>query len=115
MRVIKKRKHINLHVLLIGPRGVLGIWGEWLFIFRGLGSTVNYFRRAREQAHNFGDLESLVKKQNNKGKPLFCLIFFLKFLLLLGASPHTPLVNSKCIYFRTNKLNNSDLRETYGN
>ena len=27
-----------------GPPGVLGIWGEWLFIFRELGSTGNYFR-----------------------------------------------------------------------
>ena len=46
-----------------GPPGVLGIWGEWLFIFRELGSTGNYFRGAREQAHNFGDLGSLAKKQ----------------------------------------------------
>ena len=49
-----------------GPPGVLGIWGEWLFIFRELGSTGNYFRGAREQAHNFGDIGSLVKKQKNK-------------------------------------------------
>ena len=27
----------------LGPPGVLGIWGEWLFIFRDLGSTGNYF------------------------------------------------------------------------
>ena len=45
------------------PPGVLGIWGEWLFIFRELGSTGNYFRGAREQAHNFGDIGSLAKKQ----------------------------------------------------
>ena len=31
-----------------GPPGVLGIWGEWLFIFRELGSTGNYFRGAGE-------------------------------------------------------------------
>ena len=42
--------------------GFWGIWGEWLFIFRELGSTGNYFRGAREQAHNFGDLGSLAKK-----------------------------------------------------
>ena len=54
----------------MGPQGVLGIWGEWLFIFRKLWSTGNYFRGAREQAHNFGDLGSLAKKQKNKqGKP----------------------------------------------
>ena len=48
------------------PPGVLGIWGEWLFIFRELGSTGNYFRGAREQAHNFGDKGSLAKKQKKK-------------------------------------------------
>ena len=46
-----------------GIIGALGIWGEWLFIFRELESTGNYFRGAREQAHNFGDLGSIVKKQ----------------------------------------------------
>ena len=49
--------------ILLGPPGVLGIWGEWLFIFRELGRTGNYFRGAREQAHNFGDIGSLAKKQ----------------------------------------------------
>ena len=47
----------------VGPPGVLGIWGEWLFIFRELGSTGNYFRGAREQAHNFGDLWIHAKKR----------------------------------------------------
>ena len=102
----------------LGPPGVLGIWGEWLFIFRELGITGNYFRGAREQAHNFGDIESLAKNAKNKEKPPF-LIFF-KFLLLLGAggggvSPQTPLVNSKCIYFRTNMLIKIRLEEKYGN
>ena len=45
-----------------GPPGVLGIWGEGLFIFRELGSTANYFRGAGEQAHIFGDLGSTAKK-----------------------------------------------------
>ena len=45
-----------------GPPGVLGIWGEGLFIFRELGSTVNYFRGAGEQAHSFGELGSTAKK-----------------------------------------------------
>ena len=48
--------------ITMGPPGVLGIWGEWLFIFRELGSTGNYFRGSREQAHNFGDLGSPAKK-----------------------------------------------------
>ena len=48
--------------ITMGPPGVLGIWGEWLFIFRELVSTGNYFRGFREQAHNFGDLGSPAKK-----------------------------------------------------
>ena len=55
----------------VATKRVLGIWGEWLFIFRELGSTGNYFKGAREQAHNFGDIGSLAKKQkkkNNKEK-----------------------------------------------
>ena len=59
----------------MGPPGVLGILGEWPFIFRELGSTGNYLRGAREQAHNFGDLGSLAKKQKNKEKPPFCLFY----------------------------------------
>ena len=47
---------------------VLGIWGEWLFIFRELGSTVNYFKGFGEQAHSFRDLRSPAKKQKNKFK-----------------------------------------------
>ena len=46
-----------------GAPGVLGIWGIWLFIFRDLGSTGNYFRGAGEQAQSFGDLGSPAKKQ----------------------------------------------------
>ena len=52
--------------VLLGPLGVLGIWGEWLFIFRKLRSTGKYFRGAREQAHNFGNIGSLAKKPKNK-------------------------------------------------
>ena len=69
--------YFPMHLILHGPPGVLGIWGEWLFIFRELESTGNYFRGAREQAHSFGDIGSLAKKQKkkNKEKPPFCLIF----------------------------------------
>ena len=53
----------NLNTTLsLGPPGVLGIWGEGLFIFRELGSTANYFRGAGEQVHTFGDLGSTAKK-----------------------------------------------------
>ena len=71
----------------MGPPGVLKIWGEWLFIFRELGSTGNYFRGSGEQAHIFGDLGSPSKKQKNKGKASI-LFDFKKDLLLL--SPQTP-------------------------
>ena len=47
--------------ILFGPPGVFGIRGEWLFIFRELGSTGNYFQGFGEQAHSFGDLGSPAK------------------------------------------------------
>ena len=46
----------------MGPPGVLGIWGEGLFLFSELGSTANYFRGAGEQTHTLGDLGSTAKK-----------------------------------------------------
>ena len=62
--------------------GVLGIWGEGLFIFRELRSTGNYFRGARKQPHNFRESYTKVKKKNLtvKVNPPFCLIFSSKFL-----------------------------------
>ena len=94
-----------------------GFWGEWLFIFRELGSTGNYFRGSREQAHNFGDIGSLskkAKKKKNKEKPPLCL--FKKIHLLLGRGVGgDPLVNYKCIYFHTYMIIELDLREKYGN
>ena len=36
--------HLAKSVSDMGPPGVLGIWGEWLFIFRELGSTGYYFQ-----------------------------------------------------------------------
>ena len=73
----------------MGPRA-LGIWGEWLFIYRELGSTRYYFREAREQAHNFGDFGSLAKKQNKLGKASTLFDFFYKFHLLLGKLAPSP-------------------------
>ena len=79
-----------IYALILGPPGVLGIWGEWLFIFRDLRSTGNYFSGAGEQAHSFGDLGSPAKKQIKiQEKPPFCLIF--KNFFCLGAdSPPDP-------------------------
>ena len=62
-RFLHKTTKNTTHFRSVGPPGVLGIWGEGLFIFRELGSTANYFRGAgREQAHTFGDLGSTAKK-----------------------------------------------------
>ena len=50
--------YISRHCITCGhPRG-FGIWGEWLFSFRQLGSPGNYFQGFGEQAHSFGDLGS---------------------------------------------------------
>ena len=54
--------YIVYWVRLNGPPGVLGIWREWLFIFRELASTGNYFQGFGKQAHSFGDLGSPAKK-----------------------------------------------------
>ena len=81
----------------MGPPGVLGIWGEWSFISRDLGSTVYHFRGAGEQSHSLGDIRSPAKKQKIiKGKPPICLIFFLNSSASGG---DTPLQNSECIFF----------------
>ena len=63
--LVRKAVHISpkITIYCCGPPWGFWIWGEWLIIFRGLGSTGNYFRGAREQAHNFADLGSLAKKQ----------------------------------------------------
>ena len=45
-----------------GPPGVLGIWGEWLFIFRDMESTGNYFQGFGEQAHSFWGRREPCKK-----------------------------------------------------
>ena len=50
----------------MGPPGGLGIWGEWLFIFRELGSTGKYFRGSSKQAHIFGDLGKPCQKAKKK-------------------------------------------------
>ena len=54
--------HLVKSVSDTGPPGVLGIWEEWLFIFRELGSTGNYFQAFGEQVHSFGDLGIPAKK-----------------------------------------------------
>ena len=76
------------------PPGVLGIWGEGLFIFRELGSTANYFRGAGEQAHTFGDLGSTAKKQKKSKYQASILSDSLKCRWLLGAiAPRPPYIN----------------------
>ena len=43
------------YALQEGAPEVLGIWGEWLFIFRDLESAGNYFQGFEEQAYGFVD------------------------------------------------------------
>ena len=68
LRIFCQRHNFDVRILWVcwcilgAPPGVLGIWGEGLFIFRELGSTANYFRGAWEQALTFGDLGSTAKK-----------------------------------------------------
>ena len=72
------------------PRG-FGDLGRMALIFREPGSTGNYFRGAREQAHNFGDIGSHAKKQKqNKEKPPFGLIFLKNVFCFWGASTPPP-------------------------
>ena len=59
---------------ICGPPGVLGNWGEGLFIFRELGSTAYYLMGAGEQAHTFGDLGSTAKIENINIRLPFYLI-----------------------------------------
>ena len=78
-------------ILISGSPGVLGIWGERLFIFRELGSTGNYFQEFGEQAHSFWDLgspEKVMKKIRLKGKAFISFDFFKKIL-----RPPDPLGN----------------------
>ena len=73
----------------VGPPGVLGIWGDWLFIFRELGSTGNYLRGAREQANNFGDKGSLAKSKK-KASNLFDFFFKISSVSRGLAPPPPP-------------------------
>ena len=47
----------------MGPPRGFGDLGRMAIYFQGAGDTGNYFRGAREQAHNFGDIGGLAKKQ----------------------------------------------------
>ena len=71
---IQKKKIIS------GPLVVLGIWGEWIFIFKELESTGDYFQGFEEKTHSFGDLGRPAKKVKKnlslKEKLTFRLIFF---------------------------------------
>ena len=101
-----------------GPPGVLGIWGEGLFIFRELGSTANYFRGAGEQTHTFGDLGSTAKSKKNKYQASI-LSDSLKCCRLLGGyRPQTPMHQCNFISISIHKLSqkiyiNNDIMESF--
>ena len=62
---------ITLHftrVFTVGAPGVLGIWGECLFIFRELGSTGIFLGDLGSNLIILGDIGSLAKKQKKKKK-----------------------------------------------
>ena len=69
--------------IYLGSPGVLGIWGEWLFIFREQGSSGNYFQGFGEQAHSleFSEPCTKVKKSHLKAKA---------FILFEIIGPQTP-------------------------
>ena len=87
-------KYVLWHVmrtplsLFFFASGVLGIRGEWIFIFRELGSTGNYFRRASLE---FWGFRELCQKAKKKERPPFCLIFKMS-PASRGLIPQTPLV-----------------------
>ena len=81
--------------------GVWGIWGEWLFLFRELEGTGNYFRGSGEQVHSFGDFGSPPRKKNIKNiilkeKLPFCLI--IKKTLACGGKTPPPPFNCNCLF-----------------
>ena len=84
----------------LGPPGVLGIWGKWLYMFMELGSTCNYFQGFGGQAHSFGDLRSHAKKVKKnltlKENPSFHLIFWKKSS---ASRPPSPLENLNVFSF----------------
>ena len=90
-----------------GPSEVLGIWGQWLFIFRERRSTGNYFQGFWEQAHCFWDLGRPAKKRKKitlKEKLSFRLIVFFKTFWLNGRSPQDPPRIIVMFSFRANML-----------
>ena len=60
-RVMTLGNTVKTNCNITGPPVILGIWGEWLFIFRELRSTSNYFQGFGEQAHSSGDTWSPAK------------------------------------------------------
>ena len=66
-----------------GHPGVLGILGEWIFIFRELGSTGYYFRGAGEQAHT--KVKNKFIKSHLKGKASISFDFLKKILYMYDA------------------------------
>ena len=85
--IICSRNSNKTHFSLDGAPGVLGIWGEWLFIFRELGSTGNYLRGAREHAHSLRDLGSLAKMKKIEKKASILFDYFLSFICFIPKPP----------------------------
>ena len=74
----------------MGPSGVLGIWGEWLFIFRELGSTGSYFRDLGSKLIFWGSREPCKKVKTNLA---FISFDFFKIFGLWGEASRPPFEN----------------------
>ena len=61
--IVSPEQRLNVTMLIlkgltVRPPGVLGSWGENLFILKGAGRNSNYFKGAREQALNLREMGS---------------------------------------------------------
>ena len=103
---------------MMGPQGLWGS-GENGYLFSGSwGALVIILGELGSKLIILEILGALPKSKKKNWKSLH-LFYFLKIPSASGwglapqTPPHTPLVNSKCIYFRTNMLMKIELREKY--
>ena len=57
--IVSSEQFLNITMLILSglrPPGLLGSWGENLFILKGAGRNSNYFKGAREQALNLKEM-----------------------------------------------------------
>ena len=79
---------------ILGPPGVLGIWGECYF-FSGSWGANSFFWGSREPCQK---VKTKFIKSHLKGKASILFDFFKKFFGFWGAAPQTPII--KCTYLQ---------------